>query len=140
MIKLFFLIAFFLICSYSLRADEQPVGDQEFMKSLSSIKDPFEEGFPKPIVIAPKPIIVEHREPKNSKKVVAHKPNAPAVVVEPPMIHLQGVIVGEDINEAIIDDKIVPLGGETEGAKVISVTKKGVVVLYKGQKFIFKVE
>jgi len=137
MIKLFILIGFLLMGSYALKADEPPIVDQEFMQRLNSIKDPFEEGVPKPIVIAPKPIIVEHKAPP---KVVPHKSKPPAVVITPPTLHLQGVIVGEGINEAIIDDTIVPLYGEIEGAKVIFVSKKGVEVLYKGQKFILKVE
>ena len=51
MIKLFFLIIFFFAGPYSLRADGVPGGDQEFKKELDNIKDPFEDGIPKPVVV-----------------------------------------------------------------------------------------
>ena len=139
MMKLFFLIAFFLMSSYSLKADELPNIDQDFTQKLGAIKDPFEEGLPKPIVIEQKPIIVPKEEHK-IKKVALPKPIAAVEVIVPPKLHLQGVIVGDTIHEAIIDDKIIPLLGVIDGARVISVSKTGVVLRYKGQKFFLKVE
>lgn len=138
MIKLFFLTAFLFLGSYSLRADEGLSGDQEFIQELNIIKDPFEDGIPKPVVVIQKPIVVppkpkEHRKPPKPKEIVAP-------VITLPMLKLQGVIVGGDIHEAIIDDKIVPLQGAIEEAKVISVSKEGVELLYKGKKFFLKVD
>ena len=139
MMKLFFLMVFFFAGPYLLKADEGPGGDREFMQKLASIKDPFETGFPKPVVV-PKPIDV----PREVFKPIKVEPPKPKVVVAPvitiPTLNLQGVIVGEGINEAIIDDQIVPLQGSVEGAKIIAVSKKGVGLLYKGQKFFLKVD
>jgi hypothetical protein len=142
MTKLFFLIIFLLVGPYSLKAAETPASSHEFMNELNSIKDPFEEGFPKPIpVVVQMPINVNHKGPKKPINVTPPKPKASVgPVITLPTLDLQGVLVGEDMHEAIIDDKIVPLQGSIKGAKVISVSKQGVGLLYKGKKFLLKVD
>ena len=130
--------------NYSLRADEALSGDQEFMEKLNIIKDPFEDGSPKPIVVEQKPI----KQPVVSGKplqanLLASKPKPvalPQPVITLPTLNLQGVMVGDDMHEAIIDDNIVTLHGKIDGAEVISVSKKGVGLLYKGKKFFLKVD
>ncbi len=135
MIKLLFLLLFVSLSSYPLRADEAPEGDQEFDSQLDSIKNPFEDGIPKPVVVEP-----VHTE--DVKPVVVVKP--PVVFVPPvitlPALEVQGVIVGEGIYQAIIDDEVVALNGSIKGVKVITVTKQGVGLLYKGKKFFLKVD
>ena len=42
-----------LMGSYSLKADEEMGDDQEFMKSLDAVKNPFEDGLPKPVPVVP---------------------------------------------------------------------------------------
>lgn len=124
--------------SYSLKADEGQGSDQEFLGKLNIIKDPFEEGFPVPVVVAPKPV---YQEPKKPVLIQAPKPKPPAPpVITLPSLKLQGVVVGEDIHEAIINDRVVPLRGTIKGARVVSVTKKGVGLLYKHKKFFLNVE
>ena len=140
MIKFIFLMAFFLMGSCSLYADESPSGDQDFLQRLNIIKDPFEEGIPKPILVAPKPGTVEYKNSKAPLKIRPPQPKVAKPVIIPPTLSLQGVIVGEDMHEAIINDTIVPLGGSIEGAKVYSVSQKGVGLVYKGKKFFLKVE
>ncbi len=143
MIKLFFLILFFCIGPYALRADELMSDEQQFMEKLAVVKDPFEAGLPKPIVVAPKPVppprvVKPHVEkPKPKPKP---KPVAPAVI-ELPELHLQGVVVGEDIpSEAIIDDQDIAVGGSIKGARIISIEKDKVWLLYKSKKFFLKVD
>jgi hypothetical protein len=137
MIKLFLLVLFLLLGSFPLKADEVLGGDQEFIKELDIIKNPFEDGFPKPIVIKPEPIHpVEH---KKIKKVV-HKKIVVPPEIKLPGLDLQGVMVGEDMHQAIINDEVVPLYGSIEGARVDSITKQGVEVLFKGKKFFLKVD
>lgn len=139
MIKLFVLMIFFFIGNYSLKAADAPGGnDQEFTAKLDSIKNPFEDGLPKPVVIMPKPAAY-HEEPK---PVVLPMPKSPPMVevVKLPDLKLQGVMVGEDIHQAIIDDQVVPLFGTIEGVRVDSVTKQGVGLSYKGKKFFLKVD
>jgi hypothetical protein len=140
MIKLFLLVAFFFVNSYSLKAGEVMSDDRDFMEKINIIKDPFEEGLPKPIEAvqkpvyhAPAPVLV--KPPKPKPKRAAAPPE-----IKLPELKLQGVIVGEDVHEAIIDDTVVPLQGIIQDARVDSVTKDGVELLYKGKKFFLKVE
>lgn len=141
MIKLFFLMIFFLGSPYSLKADEAPGGDQELKSEFDNIKSPFEDGFPKPKpVIINKPIYHEETKP-----IVLPTPKPGPVEpakqdVELPGLKLQGVMVGEDMHQAIINDQVVPLLGTIEGARVDSVSKDGVELFYKGKKFFLKVD
>jgi len=138
MIKLSILMIFFFAGPYSLEAADVPGGDQEFTAKLDNIKNPFEDGLPKPIVIPKEP--AHNNEPES---VVSPKPK-PEPVVPPvislPALNVQGVIVGEDIHQAIINDQVVPLLGTINGARVDSVTKQGVGLFYKGKKFFLKVD
>ena len=152
MIKLFFLTIFFFVGSYSLKAQEvrpwrdlanpedwqTPVSDQEFKSELDNIKNPFEDGIPKPVVVINKS--THHGKPK---PIDLHKPISKPVVplrVSLPALNLQGVMVGEDMHQAIINDQVVPLHGTIKGARVDSVTKQGVELFFKGKKFFLKVD
>ena len=136
---------FLLFGSYSLQAADGLGGDQAFMKDLDSIKSPFEEGFPKPIVVVKNIVAPVYKPQKQYKPFVKPKPRPKPVPVKPveivlPALKLQGVMVGEDIYQAIINDQIVPLLGVIEGAQVKSISKQGVELLFKGKKFLLKVE
>jgi hypothetical protein len=139
MIKLFFWAMFSFLCVFSLKAAETAGSDQEFIQQLDSTKNPFEDGMPKPVVEAPKPVY-------HPPEVIVPKPRPIPIAIplpEPvtlPGLHLKGVIVGDGINEAIINDQDVPLGGSIEGVRVISLTREGVELLFKGKKFFLKVE
>lgn len=140
MIKLFVLMIFFFIGNYSLKAADVPGGnDQEFTAKLDSIKNPFEDGLPKPVVIMPKPAAY-HEEPKPVVLPISKSEPVANIKVGLPDLKLQGVMVGEDIHQAIIDDQVVPLFGTIEGVRVDSVTKQGVGLSYKGKKFFLKVD
>ncbi len=130
---------FLFMGTYLLKADEAPGGDQEFTAKLDNTKNPFEDGISKPIIIKIAPT-VHHRE---HKEQVIVRPKAKAVappVISLPALNLQGVIVGEGIHQAIINDQVVPLLGTIKGARVDSVTKHGVELFFKGKKFFLKVD
>ncbi len=136
---------FFLMGAYSLKADEVPAGnDQEFAAELDNIKNPFEDGFPKPKP-KPEPVFIRHKPThhKPPKIIILPRRKLEPVVgpeVKLPDLKLQGVIVGEDVHQAIINDRVVPLLGTIEGARVDSVTKQGVELFFKGKKFFLKVD
>jgi hypothetical protein len=134
MIKLIFLTIFLLAGPYTLKAAEMPGHDQDFMKVLDEIKDPFVDGLPKPVVVVPvvAPVVV--------KPIVKPKGKPVVVPVSLPQLHLQGVVVNEDIHEAIIDDEVVSLHGKIKEAQVVWVTKQGVELFYKGKKFFLKLD
>jgi len=143
MIKLFFLIIFLLTGSYALKADEGLGNDPEFMRTLDNTKNPFEDGLPKPVVIVPQPVYKP--EPPKPVPVIVPKPEPPPPPPPPPPVVLpdlvlQGVIVGEDMHQAIINDQVISLRGVIQGARVISVNKRGVGLLYEGKKFFLKVD
>jgi len=140
MIKLLFLIIFLMAGPYSPRADEDAGNDQDFMKALESVKNPFDDGMPKPVVIIPRPVI---EIPKPVPKPILQPvfvPKPVPVVVALPALTLQGVMVGDDMHEAIINDQIVPLQGTIEEATLIDVSKEGAELSYKGKKFFLKVD
>ena len=120
-------------------ADEELAADQAFMKELDIIKNPFDDGFPKAIVFTKKQVVI-HEEPKKPKILPPKPRKLPPPVIKLPELNLQGVSVGDEINEAIIDDQNVSLLGTIKGAKLISVSKQGIKLLYKGKKFFLKIE
>ena len=119
-------------------ADETPGGEQELNSDLDGVKNPFDDGIPKPVVQEP----VQNTD---TQPVETPKPK-PVIYVPPvislPELEIQGVIVGEGIHEAIIDDEVVPLDGtiKGKGVKLVTVTKQGIGLLYKGKKFFLKVD
>lgn len=144
MIKLFLLILFVFWGNCSLMADEGAGGDQDLLKQLNNIKNPFEDGYPKPVVVQ-QPVVQEEPPqpvPIPAPIIIAPKPqplpSPPPVVI--PTFNLQGVMVGDEMHEAIINDKIVSLQGVVDGAQVISVSNKGVGMVYKGKKFFLKID
>ena len=139
--KIFLLILFVMALHLRLNADEGPANDQEFLTALDSVKNPFEDGLPKPVVVIPKVVYQPPPKPKPVAIIIPKpKPKKIFEVVSFPKLHLAGVLVGDEMHEAIINDTIVPLGGMIAGVKVVSVAKEGVTVTYKGKKMFLKVD
>jgi hypothetical protein len=140
MIKFLFLIIFLIFNSAVIKADSSLNGnDEEFISELNIIKDPFENGMPKEVVVQPKPTppLIITKQTIQLPKLIS-KPVA--IIVLLPQLDVQGVMVGDGLQEAIINDQEVPLHGSIKGAKIIAVTKNGVELLYKKKKFFLKVE
>lgn len=134
--NLFFLIILFFTGIVFIKADEASLNDEDFISALEQVKNPFMVDLPKPVAV-PEPLVKApvQKEPQPVKPVVL----APEVISLPDL-QLKGVVVGEEIHQAIINDTVVPLQGIIEGARVISVTKDGVGLLYKGKKFFLKAD
>ena len=146
MIKSILLIMFLLMGACPLKAQDASEGAQDLPNDLDNIRNPFEEvAVPKPPEVLNKPI-VQTMAPKTmpvqtlTPPVVTPKPVPVVAPVILPALKLDGVIVGGDIQEAIINDKVISVSGTIEGAKIISVTKQGVNLIYKHKKFFLKVE
>jgi hypothetical protein len=137
MIKLFFLMIFLLMGSFPIKADEAPGNTEDFNSDLDNTKNPFDDGMPKPVVKV-KPVVIEKPKPVVIVKPKPKRIVAPVITL--PEIKVQGVIVGESIHQAIIDDQVVPQGGTIDDVQVLSVTKQGVGLLFKGKKFFLKVD
>ncbi|MBF0503749.1 MAG: hypothetical protein HQL14_01485 [Candidatus Omnitrophica bacterium] len=139
--KIFFLIILFFVGIVSIKAQETALSDGEFNTALDQLKNPFVADLPKPPAPA-QPVV---KPPEPSQEVP--QPVAEPVAVQPeeeiitlPDLKLQGVVVGEEMGQAIIDDQLVPLQGTIKGARVVSVSKEGVGLLFKGKKFFLKTE
>jgi len=133
---------FFLLGVNTLRADEALLSDDEFLRELDNVKNPFEDGYPKPkdLPQKPKPKIIAPKKSKPKPKPKPKRHVIKRVIIIPPELDLQGVIVGDDMHQAIIDGQIVPLKGIIKGAQIYAVTKEGIGFIFKGKKFFLKVE
>lgn len=138
--NIFFLIILFFIGAAFIKADEGSDGD--FLSLLAKVKNPFMTDFPQPkAIVTPEslrpqaPLKETPKPPVKVKRVVL-----PPKVVLPADLKLQGVIAGEDMHQAIINGQVLDLQGTIEGAQVVSITKDGVELLFKGKKFFLKAD
>lgn len=166
MTRLCLCLLFFLGVTSWIRAAETDKSDHEFVELLDKIKSPFDSGLAKPQVPESPPSPNGDAGPGGGQPGLGTLqqrqmagmfpgtgPNGgqaqpkPAVDTPPPEpivlpvgITLQGVLVGEDMHQAIINDQIVPVNGSVMGARLEEVNKEGVVMEYKGKKFLLKIE
>ena len=61
----------------------------------------------------------------------------PVEEIPPPKLDIQGVIWGDGPSRAIINNKVVSVGDDIEGAKVIKIDKDGIIILYSGRQYNF---
>lgn len=57
------------------------------------------------------------------------------IKIQPPLLTVQGVIWGGRFNQAIINNKVLKAGDTIQGAKILSIDRNGVVVLFEGMQF-----
>jgi hypothetical protein len=139
MIRLIFLVIGLLMGVFTVWADNAPEDDQGFISLLDETKNPFVDGLPKPVHVAP---VVTHvyTPPKPRPAPPPLPPPPPPPVRLPSGINVQGVMVGPNMHEAIINGQAVDLGGYVKGAAVIEITQHGVTFKYKGKKFLLPVD
>jgi hypothetical protein len=81
------------------------------------------------------------RDPFNPSGITREsEPQGPVQVVtktveNPPALTVQGLVWGGTFPQAIINNKVVKEGDIVEGAKIISIEKKGITVFFKGGQF-----
>jgi hypothetical protein len=72
----------------------------------------------------------------NKPTVAAEETQEPEIILEqPPALKIQGIIWGGRLNQAIVNNKVVKEQDTIEGAKIISINKKGITVLFKGKEY-----
>ena len=59
----------------------------------------------------------------------------PVLIENPPALTLQAMVWGGVFPQAIINNKVVKEGDEIEGARITSIEKSGISVLFKGRQF-----
>jgi hypothetical protein len=129
--NLIILMVLFFMGVIPLRADQTDSDDKEF-SSLDNVNNPFNVQPSKPVEA---PVVVPVKAPE---PVVAPQP---VKVEEPlaPVLKLEGVVVGEEIRQAIINGQVVSVDDTIEGAKVVSVTIDGVGLVFNDKKMFLRV-
>lgn len=69
------------------------------------------------------------------EKAVGIKEKGAAVGQVLPSLVVQGIIWGGSFPQAIINDKVVKIGDEVERARILEISKEGVVVLYDNRRY-----
>lgn len=59
-------------------------------------------------------------------------------VIDPPELSISGLIWNSDRPQAIINGRVVSVGDEIDGARLLSVNKEGITIEYKGIEFPVK--
>lgn len=106
----------------------------DLLQDLEEVKDPFRSQLPEPVVIVNTPVGQPvDDEPEDSG---GHDPVDPStfvpdvpVVVRGPNIDafvLKGLIWNTDNPQAIVNDKVVKVGDEVNGIKVVAIRQDGV--------------
>ena len=104
---------------------------------LSNPRNPFLSVIPKikPVVLPPPPVV---------KKIEVKKEQPPPPPLDMAKIlqgfKLSGFIWGSEKPQAIINGEVVNVGDTIEKAKVISISKKGVRILYMGENITLTVD
>lgn len=116
--------------------------NQEFLQDLNDIRDPFQSQLPPPKLPPPAPVV----QPKIEIPEVPAPP-APPVVEHTPVVQpiprpdqkieeipvvVKGLVWNSDIPQAIVNDKVVRVGDEVSGMKVVSIQKKGIEFVKNG--------
>ena len=52
-----------------------------------------------------------------------------------PPLKVQGVIWGGSLSQAIINNKVVTIGDDIEGAKIIYIDRQGITVIFEGKQY-----
>jgi len=132
--SLFFVTMIFFMGIVAVKADD--AADSDFLSLLDQVKNPFAADLPKPVV----PVVpLQLSGPQEAPKPVKHE-KVPEPVIKLPPLKLKGVVVGQDMRQAIIDDQLVAVKETIDGVEVVDVTKEGVALLFKGKKFFLKIE
>ena len=126
------IIIFFLFCGMCPIAQSQE--SEDIVGDLEGIKDPFMSQLPEPVVVPKQPVVVP-------VEVVPHKvvekppvdmsikvPKIPEVVKKPNMdsIVLKGVVWNSDTPQVIINDKVMSVGDEINGMRIVTISRDGV--------------
>lgn len=116
-ITLFF-SALFIIFGFMPTSSESEVTTRPNLEyKADGLRDPF-EGY-----------IVRKEEQK-----VSTVPSQ-EVSVSPPTLTVQGIIWGGRLPQAIINNKVVKIGDTIEGAQIMDIKKKGIVVSFKNREY-----
>jgi hypothetical protein len=88
------------------------------------LRDPFQE------TIVKGAILKEEKLAEQKKEIAVEKE------ITPPTLTVQGLVWGGNFPQAIINNKVVRIGDTIEGAKVISIDKEGINLIFEGMQIV----
>jgi hypothetical protein len=130
--------------------------DKDFLQDLENIKDPFVSPLAKkveetPIKIQkpPEPVKPPVPEPSRVEPRPIVPPSMP-VLPQVPLddkanifttgaIKISGIIWNTDLPQAIVNDRVVRVGEDLQGAKILSIKKEGIEVMYRSTKYTLRI-
>ena len=86
--------------------------------NATQLRDPF----------APEPV----EEPQNETKE-----NVTNIILPPtplPYLDVQGIVWGAELPQAIINNKVVRIGDQIDGVRIVNIGKEGITVFYGGRQ------
>lgn len=124
--------------------------EEEFMRDLEKIRNPFLSYLLKKIEAPPPQAIVETPAPPKLTMPSLPPPVVKPVIALPAIVSkiddsflqnlkLSGVIWDTDMPQAIVSDKVVKVGDLINGDKVVFIDKKGVEIKHNGLKYLLTV-
>lgn len=132
----------FLICGVCPIV--QPQENNNIVAGLEGIRDPFMSQMPPPrpvVITKPVPVVPVEVVPNNNVEqtpvnIPINVPKPPEVVKKPNMdsIVLKGVVWNSDIPQAIINNKVMNIGDEINGLRIVAITRDGVEFSSNGVK------
>ncbi len=138
-----------VLATASVTASDPKEDDlEDIMSDFVSIRNPFLSQLPVAAQIIKTPVepVVQKVNNGVSQKSVANVIKAAPVVAAQltkttgPEVHLQGIMWGIERPQAIVNDTVVGVGDMVQEMQITGITKDGVEVLVRGQKFHFKME
>lgn len=128
----FFLIAFFLGASFfffeKTLAEENHFNQESFKPRSVPLEikegdDPFKSYFGKRLEVN-----------TGVKKPAVYREE----IIHPPSFKVQGIIWGGDLAQAIVDNQVLKVGDNINGAKIVNIEKGSLTISFSGE--IFKIE
>ena len=105
-----------LLFTYFLLFTTYTFGEEEY--TAQGLRDPFSS-------LIPEEVIEIEEIPISELRVFL------------PEFNIEGLVWGTPHPQAIIEGKVVKIGDTIEGAKIISISKSGIEIIYEGRIFSF---
>lgn len=121
MLYLYFTSIIFTQVSFAQEGQEAITRQLDY--NAYDFRDPFESYLPKETV---QELSQEERELMEQE---AEKQGKPL-----PAFNIQGIIWGGKLKQAIINNRVLKIGDEIEGAKIVAIEKEGITFLYDKQE------
>ncbi len=145
-ILLVMLMPHYVFAQEQAAPDETVLPSAEVESLLNLLKNPFESKLPPPPVI-PDPVQASHNDPygQNNGVNMPDLSGVPDMLEKPveiqkPDVSLEGMVWSDKIQQVIIKGQILNVGDETNGLKLIKVSRDGAILQFKGKDFLFNIE